>query len=380
MSASDTVHAGEFTHKILVWTDSLQRIPWWVMSALFLALGWIVAGSWPENTRWLAVLFFVAVQLSAIALMLLPVFDVSHGPDRAASLGLALLMGIPVVILGLLNGSPLIAVGWIIFISILALHGSWIEPFNIDVVHQRKAVPGWDAAHPLRIAHISDLHVEHFGRRERRLNAMLKDLKPDLIVFSGDFINLSYVKDPKVRDIVCEVVKVWDAPLGVYVISGTSPDVDQPDDLEFYCCDASAQPVVGRWVSLETPGGMLHIGGMPSWHVMRTDRAALAELLRARPEGGAQLLLVHTPDLAPEAAEAGIDLYLCGHTHGGQLCLPGGIPIVTGSLLGRRFARGRVDLGATTIYTARGLGFEGLGAPRARLFCRPEITLWEITA
>jgi predicted MPP superfamily phosphohydrolase len=91
------------------------------------------------------------------------------------------------------------------------------------------------------------------------------------------------------------------------------------------------------------------------------------------------VFLFHTPDLVEDVSHCGVDLYLCGHTHGGQLCLPGGIPIVTGSLLGRRFARGRVELGATTIYTARGLGFEGLGAPRARLFCRPEITLWEIT-
>lgn len=380
MAASDTVHAGEFTHKILVWTDSMQRIPWWVMSVLYFALGWAVAASWPENTRWLAVTFFAAAQLNAVALMLLPVFDISHGPDRAASLGLSLLMGIPVAILGLLNVSPVVAVVWIIFISLLALYGAWIEPFRIDVVRQRKSVAGWDAAHPLRIAHISDIHVEHFGRRERRLNALLKELNPDLIVFSGDFINLSYVKDQKVRDVVCEVVKEWEAPFGVYAVSGTSPDVDHPDDLDFYLCNASAESVVGRWVSLEAPGGMLHIGGVPSWHVMRTDRAALAELLRSRPEGGAQLLLVHTPDLAPEAAEAGVDLYLCGHTHGGQLCLPGGIPIVTGSLLGRRFARGRVELDGTTIYTARGLGFEGLGAPRARLFCQPEITLWEITA
>jgi predicted MPP superfamily phosphohydrolase len=380
MAVSDTVHSGEFTHKILVWTNEMQRIPWWVMSALFLGIGWVVAASWPEETRWLALTFFAAAQLNAISLMLLPVFDVSHGPDRASSLGLALLMGIPVAILGLLNAPPLLAVAWMIFISLLALYGAWIEPFRIDVVRQRKSVPGWDAAHTLRVAHISDLHAEHFGRRERRLNALLNELEPDLIVFSGDFINLSYVKDPTVRDVVCEVVKAWDAPLGVYAVSGTSPEVDHPDDLDFYLCNASAESVVGRWVSVETPGGMLHIGGVPTWHVMRTDRAALTALLESRPEEGAQLLLVHTPDLAPDAAEAGIDLYLCGHTHGGQLCLPGGIPIVTGSLLGRRFARGRVELGGTTIYTARGLGFEGLGAPRARLFCRPEITLWEITA
>lgn len=380
MAVSDTVHGGEFTHQILVWTDSLQRIPWWVMSVLFIASGAAVAACWPQDARWIGVLVFVAAQLNAVALMLLPVYDVSHGPDRAASLGLTLLIAIPAALMGLLHISPTLAAAWLIFITLLALYGTWIEPFRIEVVHQRKTVQGWDADHPLRIAHFSDLHVEHFGRRERQLNTLLKALQPDLIVFSGDFINLSYVQDARVREVVREVVQGWDAPLGVYAISGTSPDVDHPDDLAFYCHDAAAESVMGRWQSIRAAGGVLHIGGIATWHVMRTDRAALDELLTQRPEGGAQLLLIHTPDLAPEAATAGVDLYLCGHTHGGQLCLPGGIPIVTGSLLGHRFARGRSELGRTTVYTSRGIGFEGLGAPRARLFCRPEITLWEITA
>lgn len=379
MSVSDTVHSGEFTHKILVWTGAMQRIPLWVMTVLYFVIAWGAGACWPDDTRWLSGVLFLLAHVNGIALILLPVYDMSHGPDRAASLALALLMGIPVAILGLLGAAPWLALAWMIVISLLAVYAAWIEPFRIEVVRQRKSIAGWDAAHPLRVAHISDLHAEHFGRRERRLNTLLKELQPDLILFSGDFINLSYVQDQKVRDVVCDIVDAWDAPLGVYVVSGTSPEVDHPDDLDFYLCNASAESLVGRWVSLETPGGMLHIGGQSTWHIMRTDRAALADLLRSRPEGGAQLLLVHTPDLAPDAAEAGIDLYLCGHTHGGQLCLPGGIPIVTGSLLGRRFSRGRVELGRTTIYTARGLGFEGLGAPRARLFCRPEITLWEIT-
>ena len=86
MAASDTVHAGELTHKILVWTDSLQRIPIWVMTAIFFVAAWVVASTWPDNTRWLAVVFFVLAEFNALALILLPVFNMSHGPDRAASL------------------------------------------------------------------------------------------------------------------------------------------------------------------------------------------------------------------------------------------------------------------------------------------------------
>jgi predicted MPP superfamily phosphohydrolase len=90
-------------------------------------------------------------------------------------------------------------------------------------------------------------------------------------------------------------------------------------------------------------------------------------------------LLYHTPDLAPEAAEAGIDLQLSGHTHGGQVRLPFFGALFAGSLYGKRYEVGRLSEGALTLYVTRGIGMEGKGAPRVRFLSPPEITLWELS-
>lgn len=91
-----------------------------------------------------------------------------------------------------------------------------------------------------------------------------------------------------------------------------------------------------------------------------------------------KILLYHSPDLAPEAAELGIDLQLSGHTHGGQVRLPFYGAVITGSLYGKALEVGRRQIGSLTLYVTRGLGMEGAGAPRVRFLCPPEIILWEM--
>jgi predicted MPP superfamily phosphohydrolase len=73
-----------------------------------------------------------------------------------------------------------------------------------------------------------------------------------------------------------------------------------------------------------------------------------------------------------------VDLYLGGHTHGGQLCLPFYGAIVTSSIYGRRYASGLFEEDGTTMYISRGMGLEGGGMPRARFLCRPEIVSLEL--
>ncbi|HRE25551.1 MAG TPA: hypothetical protein PK954_02860, partial [Anaerolineales bacterium] len=113
------------------------------------------------------------------------------------------------------------------------------------------------------------------------------------------------------------------------------------------------------------------VGG---WLPVHQVAALLDDTLRER----LTILLYHSPDLAPDAAELGIDLQLSGHTHAGQIRLPGFGPLMTGSLYGRALESGRKQLDGLTLYVTRGIGLEGKGAPRMRLLCPPEIILWEI--
>jgi predicted MPP superfamily phosphohydrolase len=104
----------------------------------------------------------------------------------------------------------------------------------------------------------------------------------------------------------------------------------------------------------------------------------MTEVMRRVPADGYSLLLYHSPDLAEAAAEAGVDLYLAGHTHGGQVRLPFYGAIITMSAYGKRFEAGQYRVGATTLYVSRGIGMEGLRLPRVRFLCPPEIVVIDL--
>ena len=127
-------------------------------------------------------------------------------------------------------------------------------------------------------------------------------------------------------------------------------------------------------------GRFLTIIGLDCTHDLPLDRERLAKLVQTAPKDSPQLLLFHSPEIMLEAAEHGIDLYLCGHTHGGQVRLPLIGPLLTSSQLGRRFVMGLYKMGRTHLYISRGIGLEGLSAPRVRFLSPPEMTLVTIKA
>ena len=82
--------------------------------------------------------------------------------------------------------------------------------------------------------------------------------------------------------------------------------------------------------------------------------------------------MVHTPELAMVASKNKYDLYLCGHTHGGQICLKEGVPLISHQFEGKQFNHGIWNIGAMTGYTSRGVGVSGMPV---RFNCPAEVTL-----
>jgi len=166
--------------------------------------------------------------------------------------------------------------------------------------------------------------------------------------------------------------------------------VDLPEILPELLQDLPVRWLQDEQVTLEHHGQQIALIGLTCTHKPFVDGPRLVSILTpSRPppssktdEGGGEdftVLLYHTPDLAPEAAAAGIDLQLSGHTHGGQVRLPIYGALFAGSLYGKRFEVGRRQVERMTLYVTRGIGMEGKGAPRVRFLCPPEITLWEIS-
>jgi predicted MPP superfamily phosphohydrolase len=114
----------------------------------------------------------------------------------------------------------------------------------------------------------------------------------------------------------------------------------------------------------------IYLAGIDDAHYYRVDNIekAAAEI----PPGAFSILLSHTPEIYRQAAHAGFDLLLGGHTHGGQICLPGSIPITLDSVLPRRMGSGPWNYGGMAGYTSVGVGSSIVPV---RINCPPEITL-----
>jgi uncharacterized protein len=355
-------------NKVLRIVDAVERIPNALLALLLFVLALLPLHA--SLTQVVVLWFFFLgdwVLLSA-----LPSAGQSFGPAKPPVLMLAL-MRVPFAFLP----GPY---GWFMQVlgTLLVIYAFWIEPHALRITRQRlrseKLVPGT----ALRLLHLSDLHLERTSPRERQLNRLIADLQPDVIVFTGDFLNLSRVHDPESWADVRSLIASWRAPLGVYVVTG-SPPVDQPEVV--------AQLLAGmdhirclhdERIGLVRGHAELDLLGLDCTHKPHLDRDNLARLMDDRLSSRFTILLYHAPDLAPSAEELGVDLMLSGHTHGGQVRLPWFGALYTSSLYGKRFEAGRYALGKGTLYVSRGIGMEGKGAPRVRFLCPPEIVLWDI--
>ncbi len=225
---------------------------------------------------------------------------------------------------------------------------------------------------PLRIVHLSDTHVERTTARERALVRRVNELEPDLIVFTGDYLNMSYLGDETAIDDFRSLVSQLRARYGIYAVRGSVDGVDLTarlfDGLEVVVLE-------NEHVRLDVHGQEVYVIGVACSHKLTIDYPRFDRALEGVPDDAFTILLYHSPDLVEKAVDEGMDLYLAGHTHGGQIRLPFHGAIVTSSIYGKRYEAGLYHEGTTYLYVSRGLGMEGGGMPRVRFLCPPEIVM-----
>jgi predicted MPP superfamily phosphohydrolase len=260
--------------------------------------------------------------------------------------------------------------------SVALVYGAVVEPLKLAMTYldiETNQLP-YDAA-PIRILHISDLHVERLTIREENLLQLVRQAQPDLILITGDYLNLSFTYDPESHAQVRQLLEQLSARYGVFATLG-SPLVDIRDVVIPLFDDLPLRLMVNEWEQIQLGDDRrVVLLGLDCSHHLPTDRQRLAELVLAAPDNVPKILLYHAPDLMQEASQLEVDLYLCGHTHGGQVRLPGYGAILTSSQLGKRYEMGLYRSRRTHMYVSRGVGLEGLSAPRIRFLAPPEITL-----
>jgi predicted MPP superfamily phosphohydrolase len=261
-----------------------------------------------------------------------------------------------------------------IALSACAFYGLYIEPFALSTSVVDIPGPTFESSQGLRVLHLSDLHIEYITKREQKLIDHVNKLQPDLILWTGDYLNVDYLDDPQTREDAIKILSQISAPMGVYAVIGT---VDRQNIMHDLFRDLDAIILDDEIEKININGKELNLLGVSNFYLER-DQQAFHNLMRYIPEDDYSILLYHTPDLAYDAAQEKVDLYLAGHTHGGQIRLPFYGAVVTFSIYGKQFESGLYTIDQTNLYVSRGIGMEGFNLPRVRFLCPPEIILFNI--
>lgn len=246
--------------------------------------------------------------------------------------------------------------------------GFKIEPSDIPIKDLPESLSG------LRICQLSDIHVESFvdpGDLEHAVR-IVNELDPDLVFLTGDFLTH---QEEMVSPLV-EIFSKLTARHGVYGCLGNHEIYTHTEDDLSEQFNRNGIEILRQQIrDLTIRGDVLRLVGID--YVGRYVKPRVSKLLRESATRHPTILLSHQPNIFPEAAEAGIDLTLSGHTHGGQIMLKVGDFELAPSQVISPYVAGHYKLDNSHLYVNRGLGTVG---PPVRLNAPPEITLIKLTS
>jgi uncharacterized protein len=219
------------------------------------------------------------------------------------------------------------------------------------------------------ILQISDLHVDISPAAMRRLGELLPQLSCDLCVLTGDYRGRTYGPCEATIEGMARIRQQIAVP--VYAVLGNHDSIRMVPALEAM----GIHMLVNEAEALPRCGERIYLAGIDDAHYYRVDN--IEKAAAGIPDGAFSILLSHTPEIYRQAAHADFDLLLSGHTHGGQICLPGAIPLTLDSVLPRRMGAGSWRYGRMIGYTSVGVGSCVLPV---RINCPPEVTLHQLRA
>lgn len=256
-----------------------------------------------------------------------------------------------------------------VFLKVVGIYDrGYLNAHNLHLRRLPLILPRLPAAFEgYRILHLSDLHLDLDLSLADPLERHLADLHADLTVVTGDFFDHSKWTTQATLNRMRSLLAILPEPrIGVL---GNHDSMESVPFLE----SCRFQILLNESVSIQRNKSQIWVAGIDDPVYVETHDVSAA--LRDTSSQDVRILLAHAPDAYREAADAGVDAYLCGHTHGGQVSLPGNISLVRNSKAPRHMGNGFWSHHGMLGYTTSGIGVSTLPV---RFFSPPEITVFEL--
>ena len=214
------------------------------------------------------------------------------------------------------------------------------------------------------ILHLSDLHVDISREAMERLTTILPELEYDLCVLTGDYRGETFGPYDATMAGMVRICAALKRP--IYGVLGNHDTIRMLPGLE----QMGIRMLLNECEIIKRDEQCIYLAGIDDAHFYLTDN--IEKAASGIPNGVFSILLSHTPEVYEDAAHVDFNLLLSGHTHGGQICLPGRIPIILNSVLPRNMGSGAWKHRGMFGYTSVGAGSSTIPV---RFNCPPEITL-----
>lgn len=243
-----------------------------------------------------------------------------------------------------------------------------LNSLDMRICHNDIALPNLPPAfEEFTILHLSDLHVDMDPAALRALIACVEPLKYDLCVLTGDYRAWTFGPIDAAMTAMRSLCKALNQP--IYAVLGNHDSIRMVPPLE----DMGIRMLLNESVIIEREATYIHISGIDDAHYYRVDN--IEKSAQEIPQDSVSILLSHTPEIYRQASHAGFDAMLSGHTHGGQICLPGSVPLTLDARCPRYMGSGAWRYHNMIGYTSAGAG---TSIVNVRLNCPPEVTLHQL--
>lgn len=217
-----------------------------------------------------------------------------------------------------------------------------------------------------RILFITDLHAERMDDIVDNVIGISSEIDWDYCIFGGDYTSSKLFDIKPAEDKIRTIVDSLKKRGRIFGVLGNHDEYKIAEMLESF----GVEMLLNENVCLQKGAGKMYLVGVDDSFRYEADDIELAQ--EGIEAGGFEVLISHSPQLYKKADMGGVNLYLAGHTHGGQICLPGEIAVLRGAPIPRKMIKGLWKYNDVVGYTSRGCG---ISAVKARFFCPPEITL-----